>query len=124
VADSTNALGVKWGSCGSGAALDSAVVHNTGTETIGGDKTFSGNVTLSGNMTIGGSMMVSGPWQVESPSPSTAMTAGAGASKIGFDTDGKLKVSENGGTVTEVAKVGTNITGTAAGITGKATPEA
>jgi len=51
-----------------------------------------------------------------------AMTVGVGNSKIGFDTDGKLKVSENGGAVTEVAKVSTNITGTAAGITGKTTP--
>jgi hypothetical protein len=116
VADSSNAVGVKWGSCSTGGALDSAVVHNTGTETIGGDKTFSGSVTFAG------SMLVAGPWQVESPSPSTAMTVATGSSKIGFDTDGKLKVSENSGTVTEVAKVSTNITGTAAGITGKATP--
>ncbi len=116
VADSTNAVGVKWGACGSGAAQDSAVVHNTGTETVGGDKTFSGNVTVQGAMTV------SGAWQVESAGPATAMTAGAGDSKVGFDSDGKLKVSENGGAVTEVAKVSTNITGTAAGITGKTTP--
>lgn len=32
-------------------AFDSAVVHNTGTETIGGAKTFPGNVTLNGPIT-------------------------------------------------------------------------
>ncbi len=101
VADSTQALGLKWGSCGSGsgAAQDSAVVHNTGTETIGGDKTFSGSVIVQGAMTV------SGAWQVESTGPATPMTAAAGDSKVGFDSDGKLKVSENGGAVTEVAKV-------------------
>ncbi len=99
VADSTSAVGLKWGACGSGGALDSAVVHNTGTETVGGDKTFSGNITVQGTMTVAGS------WQVESAGPATAMTVGAGDSKVGFDADGKLKVSENGDVVTEVAKV-------------------
>jgi hypothetical protein len=101
VADSTQALGLKWGSCGSGAgaALDSAVVHNTGNETVGGDKTFSGNLTVQGAMTV------SGAWQVESTGPASAMTVAAGDSKVGFDSDGKLKVSENGAVVTEVAKV-------------------
>jgi hypothetical protein len=107
VADSTNAVGVKWGACGTGAgaALDSAVVHNTGTETVGGDKTFTGNATFSGNVTVQGAMTVAGAWQVESAGPATPMTAGAGDSKVGFDVDGKLKVSENGGAVAEVAKV-------------------
>jgi hypothetical protein len=110
VADSTNAVGVKWGSCGSGAAQDSAVVHNTGTETVGGDKTFTGNVTMqaatfTGNVTVQGAMTVSGAWQVESAGPLAPMTVGAGDSKVGFDSDGKLKVSENAGAVTEVAKV-------------------
>jgi len=126
VTDSTQALGLKWGSCSGGgavasifgrtgmitaqtgdynvsqitnAAADNAVVHNSGPETIGGDKTFSGNVTVQGAMTVAGS------WQVESAGPATAMTVGAGDSKVGFDSDGKLKVSENGGAVTEVAKV-------------------
>jgi hypothetical protein len=99
VADSTSAVGVKWGTCGTGAAADSAVVHNTGAETIGGDKTFSGNLVVQGAMTVAGS------WQVESTGPTTAMTVGGGDSKVGFDSDGKLKVSENGGAVTEVAKL-------------------
>lgn len=98
VADSTNAVGVKWGSCGSGSQ-DSSLVHTSGVETIGGDKTFSGNVTFQGVM------LVSGAWQVESTGPVAAMTVGTGDSKVGFDSDGKLKVSENGGAVTELAKV-------------------
>jgi hypothetical protein len=116
VADSSSAVGLKWGPCGSGAAQDSAVVHNTGNESVGGDKTFSGNIVVQGTMTVAGS------WQVASAGPSTPMTVDASDSKIGFDSDGKLKVSENGGAVTEVAKVNTNITGMAAGITGKTTP--
>jgi len=111
VADSTNAVGMKWGSCGTGTAggaLDSAVVHNTGTETVGGDKTFTANVTVQG------AMLVAGSWQVESTGPTTPMTGGAGDSKVGFDSDGKLKVSENGAAVTEVAKVSSSITGNAA----------
>jgi hypothetical protein len=111
VADSTNAVGMKWGSCGTGTAggaLDSAVVHNTGTETVGGDKTFTGNVTVQG------AMLVAGSWQVESTGPTTAMTVGAGDSKVGFDSDGKLKVSENGAAVTEVAKMNSSISGNAA----------
>ena len=99
VADSTQALGLKWGSCGSGTVQDSAVVHNTGDETIGGAKTFTGNVIVQGAMTV------SGAWQVESTGPATPMTVAAGDSKVGFDSDGKLKVSENGAAVTEVAKV-------------------
>jgi hypothetical protein len=105
VADSTQALGLKWGSCGSGSAQDAAVVHNTGTETVGGDKTFTGNETFAGNVTVAGAMTVAGSWQVESAGPATPMTVGAGDSKVGFDSDGKLKVSENGAAVTEVAKV-------------------
>jgi hypothetical protein len=78
---------------------DSAVVHNTGDETIGGTKTFSGNMVVQGSMTVAGS------WQVESTGPAAPMTVAGGDSKVGFDSDGKLKVSENGATVTEIAKV-------------------
>ncbi|HWZ84146.1 MAG TPA: hypothetical protein VNW47_16070 [Terriglobales bacterium] len=88
-----------------GAAADSAVVHNTGTESIAGLKTFSNDVTLSGNLNISGNIVQtgSGPWSVEAAYG--AMTsAGASKSKIGFTTNGKLAVSENAGAVTEVAK--------------------
>jgi hypothetical protein len=140
VADSTQALGLKWGACASGSgsgsfatltgqptdnaslasalnakANDAAVVHTSGAETIGGDKTFSGNVTVAGAMTV------SGAWQVESAGPIAAMTVATGDSKVGFDSDGKLKVSENSGAVTEVAKVSSNISGNAATATALAT---
>jgi hypothetical protein len=41
-------------------ANDSAVVHNTGTETVAGDKTFSGAVTVNGNSSVGGNGSVAG----------------------------------------------------------------
>ena len=88
-----------------GAAADSAVVHNTGTETVAGAKTFSNDMTLSGNLNIAGNIVQTGagPWSVEGAYG--AMTAaGTGKSKIGFTTGGKLAVSENAGAITEVAK--------------------
>ncbi len=88
-----------------GAAADSAVVHNTGAETIAGAKTFSNDVTLSGNLNVAGNIVQtgSGPWSVEGAF-GTMTTANAGKSKIGFTSNGKLAVSENAGAVTEVAK--------------------
>jgi hypothetical protein len=88
-----------------GAAADSAVVHNTGAETIAGAKTFSNDVSLSGNLNIAGNIVQtgSGPWSVEGAYGSLT-AAGAGKSKIGFTSNGKLAVSENAGAVTEVAK--------------------
>jgi hypothetical protein len=41
-------------------ADDSAVVHDTGTETVAGDKTFSGNNTHSGTQTVSGATTHSG----------------------------------------------------------------
>jgi hypothetical protein len=43
-----------------GAAVDSAVVHLAGTETITGSKTFSSNVTLSGNLNVAGNINQTG----------------------------------------------------------------
>ena len=88
-----------------GAAADSAVAHNTGTETIAGAKTFTNDMTLGGNLNIAGNIVQtgSGPWSVEG-SYGTMTAAGAAKSKIGFMPGGKLAVSENAGAVTEVAK--------------------
>jgi hypothetical protein len=88
-----------------GAVADSAVVHNSGTETIAGAKTFSNDVTLSGNLNVAGNIVQtgSGPWSVEGAYGSMTAAA-AGKSKIGFSSNGKLAVSENAGAVTEVAK--------------------
>jgi hypothetical protein len=48
-----------------GAAVDSAVVHLAGTETITGSKTFASNVTLSGNLNVVGNInqLGTGPTQ-------------------------------------------------------------
>jgi hypothetical protein len=88
-----------------GAAADSAVVHNSGAETIGGAKTFSNDVTLAGNLNVAGNIVQTGagPWSAEG-AYGTMTAAAAGKSKIGFSGNGKLAVSENAGTVTEVAK--------------------
>jgi hypothetical protein len=88
-----------------GAAADSAVVHNTGTETVGGAKTFSNDVMLNGNLNIAGNIVQTGagPWSVEAAYGSMT-AAGTNKSKIGFTAGGKLAVSENAGLVTEVAK--------------------
>jgi hypothetical protein len=88
-----------------GAASDLAVVHNTAAETIAGAKTFSNDVTLSGNLNVAGNIVQtgSGPWSVEG-AYGAMTTAGAGKSKIGFTSNGKLAVSENAGAITEVAK--------------------
>src|SRR5579862_6228296 len=95
-------------------ATDAAVVHNTGNETIGGTKTFSNDQVFQGNVSIAGSMTVGGPYQVVSAIPSSAPAAApSGNSELTFDNNGKLVVSENGGAVTEVAKVSSSITGNA-----------
>ena len=88
-----------------GAAADAAVVHNSGAETIAGAKTFSNDVTFSGNLNLAGNLVQTGtgPWSVEG-AYGTMAPAAAGKSKLGFTSNGKLAVSENAGTVTEVAK--------------------
>jgi len=88
-----------------GAAADSAVVHNTGTETIAGAKTFSNDMTVSGNLNVAGNIVQTsaGAWSAEG-GYGTMSAAAAGKSKIGFSSNGKLAVSENAGAVTEVAK--------------------
>jgi hypothetical protein len=56
------------------------------------------------------------PYQVTSAFPGSSMGTAPDAShsSIGVDTDGKFKVSESGGAVTELAKVNSSITGNAA----------
>jgi len=88
-----------------GAAADTAVVHNSGTETIGGAKTFSNDVTMNGNLNVAGNIVQTGAGAWSREGAYGAMTpASSGKSKVGFSTNGKLAVSENAGAVTEVAK--------------------
>ena len=67
-----------------------------------------------------GTLTMQGPWFVLTDPASTPLTtAGVGKTAIGVDNDGKIKVSENNGAVVELAKTNSNITGNAAGLTGK-----
>jgi hypothetical protein len=64
--------------------------------------------------TIPGILDILGSWYITSDIPSVAMAIAPNSqSAIGFDSDGKIKVSENNGAVTELAKLNSNITGTA-----------
>jgi hypothetical protein len=79
-----------------GAAVDAAVVHNTGTETIGGAKTFTNTVTMSSNLLL--------------PQGSGYVPAVGG---IGFDTAAGLPVINISGTTQQVALTSSNISGQA-----------
>ncbi len=79
-----------------GAAVDAAVVHNTGTETVGGAKTFNGTVTASGNLVL--------------PQGNAFAPAVGG---IGLDTAAGLPVVNIAGTSHQVAFTSSNISGQA-----------
>ena len=79
-----------------GAAVDAAVVHNTGSETIAGAKTFTSNVTMSGNLLL--------------PEGNGYVPAVGG---IGLDTAAGLPVVNIGGTTQQVALTSSNISGQA-----------
>ncbi|MGC2247404.1 MAG: hypothetical protein WA609_12440 [Terriglobales bacterium] len=79
-----------------GAAIDAAVVHNTGNETIAGTKTFSNTVGVSGNLLL--------------PQGSGYVPAAGG---IGLDTAVGLPVVNLGGTVQRIAFTSSNISGQA-----------
>ncbi len=79
-----------------GAAVDAAVVHNTGTETIGGAKTFTSNVTMSGNL-----VLPAGPGLVPA------------AGGVGLDTTAGLPVININGTTSQIALTSSNISGQA-----------
>jgi hypothetical protein len=100
-ADSTQPTGLKWGSCGSGGTGESDTYTPSG-----GTKTISGNFHVTGNAQVDGQLSVAGPWLLVSDVPSSAMSATASKTTMGVDSDGKVKVSENGGAVTELAKKG------------------
>jgi hypothetical protein len=70
-------------------------------------KTFNLPVTINGNLTVTGTCTgcggTSGPSVIESALNAMAPTI-PGKSKLGFDSNGQISVSENGGPVTELAK--------------------
>jgi hypothetical protein len=79
-----------------GAAVDAAVVHNTGAETIGGAKTFTSTVTMGGSLLL--------------PQGSGYVPAVGG---IGLDTAAGLPVVNISGTTQQVALTSSNISGQA-----------
>jgi hypothetical protein len=98
-------------------------IVTTSSATFSGTSTFTGPVSgtsasFAGNVTVGGQIIGTGPWAVSGPVPGAAITAAAGTSQAAFDTNGILTVSENGGPATQVAKVSSNITGTAGNLSG------
>jgi hypothetical protein len=70
-------------------------------------KTFNLPVTINGNLTVTGTCTgcggTSGPSVIESALSAMTPTI-PGRSKLGFNSNGQISVSENGGAVTEVAK--------------------
>jgi hypothetical protein len=67
-------------------------------------KEFKTTVQMDSNLTLAGTVQTTGPWTLEGVF-GTMTVAGTGKSKLGFGASGKLQVSENGGTVFEVAKL-------------------
>jgi hypothetical protein len=102
----------------SSPTLSSATL--TGTTTMSG--ALSGNsANFSGNVTVGGQIIGTGPWAVSGPVPGVGITPAAGTSQLAFDNNGLLTVSENGGGATLVAKMNSNISGTAINLSGTPT---
>jgi hypothetical protein len=89
----------------------------TGTTTVSGPLSGS-SANFSGNVTVGGQIIGTGPWSVSGPVPGVGITPMAGTSQAAFDTNGLFTISENGGAALQVAKVNSNITGTAANLSG------
>jgi hypothetical protein len=79
-----------------GAAVDASVVHNTGSETIGGSKIFTGNITTSGNLLL--------------PQGAGFVPAVGG---VGLDTTAGLPVVNLAGTTHQIAFTSSNISGQA-----------
>ncbi len=84
-----------------GAAVDSTVVHLTGTETITGAKTFSSDVSLSGNLNVAGNITQtgSGPTQWSGKEwTGTTVTVPSGMDfSLGVGSDGLFRCQLAGG---------------------------
>jgi hypothetical protein len=100
-ADSSQATGLTWGNCSASGSGESDTYTPSG-----GTKTISGNLHATGNAQVDGQLLVAGPWLMVSDIPASVLSATASKTTMGVDSDGKVKVSENGGAVTELAKKG------------------
>jgi hypothetical protein len=78
-----------------GAAVDSAVVHLAGAETIAGAKTFSSTVTLSGNLNVAGNInqMGTGPtqWSGQEWTGTTVTVPSGMAFSLGVGSDNTFR---------------------------------
>lgn len=92
----------------------------SGTTTVAGPLSGA-SANFSGNLTVGGQIIGTGPWSVSGPVPGAGITPAAGTSQLAFDAQGLLSVSENGGPATLVAKMNSNISGTAINLSGTPT---
>ena len=85
-----------------GAAVDSAVVHLAGTETITGAKTFSSDVTLSGNLSVAGNINQtgSGPtqWSGQEWTGTTVTVPSGMAFSLGVGSDNTFRCQLASGT--------------------------
>lgn len=102
----------------SSPTLSSATL--SGTTTVSGPLSGT-SANFSGNVTVGGQIIGTGPWSVSGPVPGAGVTPAAGTSQLAFDSQGLLAVSENGGAATLVAKMNSNISGTAINLSGTPT---
>jgi hypothetical protein len=85
-----------------GAAIDSAVVHLAGTETVSGVKTFASNLTLNGNLSVAGSITQtgSGPtqWSGQQWTGTTVTVPSGLAFSLGVGSDNIFKCQMASGT--------------------------
>jgi len=79
-----------------GAAADTAVVHNSGNESVGGTKTFTSGIAVSGSMVL--------------PQGNGYLPPSGG---IGMDTQAGMPVVNIGGTTQQMALTSSNISGQA-----------
>jgi hypothetical protein len=84
-----------------GAAVDAAVVHLAGTETITGSKTFSSNVTLSGNLNVAGNINQTGTgptqWSGQEWTGTTVTVPTGMAFSLGVGSDNIFRCQLSGG---------------------------
>ena len=84
-----------------GAAVDAAVVHLAGAETITGAKTFSSNVTLSGNLNVAGTINQtgSGPtqWSGQEWTGTTVTVPSGMAFSLGVGSDSTFRCQLSSG---------------------------
>ena len=89
---------------GDAALTDSGTTLNySGSGGIAASSIAASSGTFSGNLNVGGQLIVTGPWMVNSPIPSSGMSAAAsGTSALGISNDGNFYISANAGTPSQV----------------------